>query len=686
MLFLAAILLVLLPLLSCLQTAEAETLKVQNLDTGAFNVRSLQDEALEEEALKAKALDIESLEEDTGLHCVQMSSLSSSHPIAIINVPNLEWSDVSEVSTPNLYYLVGSSGAANLSTPLDDVRYALSTEQDIAWFSLPDDADLSKADQILGESLGRFGEAWTVLIVNDATLFPGNQIAPTREFTPIIAVGKGFNGYLTSETTWRLGLVSSRDIGYMVHHLNDSPDSPSYTNLTIGNQPSTDSSGQRIAELKYQRSLISGIANTKYITDMAFLLLVFSTFGISLILLFLGKRDRPGSRRIFIPIVRILWIIVLSFPPACFLMFLTIPPGTSEILFPLICLAWTGVLALSALAIGRLTKWFHAIVTLFALTILVLVIGQIFGGPLDTASYLSYDITEGSRYYGMGNEQCALMFGSWITLAGLLINRFGENRWIVHFRKWMFPLGSLLLLVVTCSPWLGASFGPLIWATTGCFVAWWLYNGRHFRWWMLLLVSMAAFGLAVGVLYLDVNLNSLSHMSWVAGPMQQGPFIFTVDLLKEVWRVSVTTMTAHVPATAIVFGLSIIAFLVVLRVLKPGSYREFWQRNPVFRSAYSICLLMALITFFLEDSGMFTPAVLMIYPISALVWLVCDLHRWHVSFLRRTDQHLSIGQLQKNAISRDREDRLHSRAGLPGSTGADTSQRGKHYGKHARID
>jgi putative peptidoglycan lipid II flippase len=246
-----------------------------------------------------------------------------------------------------------------------------------------------------------------------------------------------------------------------------------------------------------------------------------------------------------------------------------------------------------------------------------------------------------------------MLFGSWITLSGLIINRFSEARWLKAFRSWGFALGSLLLLVLACSPWLGASFGPLVWGTTGCFIAWWLFNGHRLHWWFVLGTLIAAFALAIGVLYLDIHFNTLSHMEWVAPVMQQGLLNLALALLQEVWKVSIMTMLAHVPLVALASVVVITFFLVYLLVIQPGSYRQFWQRNTAFKAAYAVCLFIAVIAFFLEDSGVFTPAVLMIYPISCFVWLICDLHRWHLNELSESDDPVTIEELQLQAIEAD---------------------------------
>jgi hypothetical protein len=250
----------------------------------------------------------------------------------------------------------------------------------------------------------------------------------------------------------------------------------------------------------------------------------------------------------------------------------------------------------------------------------------------------------------MGNEQGAILFGSWITLSGLLINRYPEARIIPAFKKWGFALGSVLLLFVATSPWFGASFGPLVWGSLGCFISWWLFNGKRLRWWIIPITVFLAFALALGVMYADIALNPASHMNQITLTSQDGIVAVITQLTIDVWNYSFALIRDNVPPAAIVFFVFVLILLVLLRVLKPGDYREFWQRNIAFRIAYSVCFVLAGITFIIEDSGIFTPAMLIIYPVAAFVWLICDLHSWHLRALEEDGLPLSIKQLQQGAL------------------------------------
>ncbi|MDR3315103.1 MAG: murein biosynthesis integral membrane protein MurJ [Coriobacteriales bacterium] len=588
-------------------------------------------------------------------------------PISILYVPGLQWSDITEKETPTLYRLVGSSGVGNISAPNRDVTSSVLGELHPDAYAIQN--GLSPAEYDAEVTAWMQQADFEVLVITSAPAFApdtdsdggggsnDNGGGDMGQLAPVIILGSGFDGYLSSDTTHRTRFIIDTDLSLLYRHIDKEPSSPEYSKASIVNIPTSAAADTRLRILDHEQTTTRVIKETKPSAMIAFLVFAFFAFGLSLVLLILGRRDKPGSRRPLIRLTRILWVIVLAFPPATFIMFFTLPQDPTPLIAVVSCGAWTAIIAFLALLIGQKTKWVNALIALFTLVIVVVLAGPLFGGALDTPGYFTYDITNATRYYGMGNEQGALLFGSWLTLSGLLINRFPKARFIPAFRRWGYALGSVLLLFFATSPWFGASFGPLVWGTFGCFVTWWLFNGRRIRWWGILIAAAFSFALAIGVLYLDVTFNKLSHMSWVIPSMQQGIDVLFRDIALRVWKISTNTIKSYVPVVAVAFLALFVAFLFVLRVFKPGSYREFWQRNAAFRAVYSVCFVIAVVTFFLEDSGIFTPAVLLIYPVSCFVWLVCDLHSWHLRVLEESTEPLTMGELQRQAIAEETDGR-----------------------------
>ncbi|MDR2197122.1 MAG: murein biosynthesis integral membrane protein MurJ [Coriobacteriales bacterium] len=583
----------------------------------------------------------------------------AARPIIVLYVPGLRWEMITREHTPHLHTLIGTAALANLSAPFS-LAARLEQQPACGLMSAPDVFSPALLDAQIDVLIRSLPSDWPLVISSSPALV---GLEPIGDLSPVVIRGEGMNGYVSSTATRRTALVTGGDLVALFEHLDRAASASSApggsldavaaaaAEAGVSIMPTRSSVGERLSTVEGFAHLNEAVRETKEVVSLAFLTLVFVAFSLSVLLLVLGRREKKDSRALLIPVARILCLVVLSYPPATFLMFLFVPFAPSLGDLYLGCALWVAGIAFVALLVGYYSRWVNSLIALFALSVVVLLVGQLFGGPLDTPGYLTYDIAEGSRYYGMGNEQGAVLFGSWITLSGLLINRFPKARWLPFFRTWGYALGSLALLFVTCAPTLGASFGPLIWGTLGLLTTWWVFNGHRLRWWFVLGAAAGSLVLAIGALYADVSLNAASHMKWVIPSMQQGFPTLVHDIILGVWRVSTQTISSYVPGAAILFLVLVVILLFVIRVFKPGSYREFWQRNTAFRVVYSVCFVMAAITFFLEDSGVFTPALLLIYPISALVWLVCDLHSWHLRTIAVDGRPLTLGELQKRALA-----------------------------------
>ena len=174
---------------------------------------------------------------------------------------------------------------------------------------------------------------------------------------------------------------------------------------------------------------------------------------LSAVLLFLDVRIQPAFLEHFLPAMRILWIIVLAFPLATYLMFLQLPSLTNaEITFDFFAFM---VMEISFLCIivALVFCWFYSLLLLFGGTVATLLIDQLLGGFMTVTGYLSYAPIEATRYYGIGNEGASLLFGSWIMLSALLLNRARERNNLAHqFKTWIFPTATFFMILVIAAP------------------------------------------------------------------------------------------------------------------------------------------------------------------------------------------------------------------------------------------
>jgi hypothetical protein len=315
------------------------------------------------------------------------------------------------------------------------------------------------------------------------------------------------------------------------------------------------------------------------------------------------------------------------------------------------CAFWTAALVGVALVLGKSGKWVNSLFFLLIVTFLVILADQLLGGPLTLTGYLNYQANQGVRYYGLGNEAAALLFGSWMTFSGLAVNRYPNARPTAPFKRWGFALISGLIIVICVIPQIGASFGVLVWGTVGCFLAWWLFSERPLRLSFIAIVLAASMLLGMGVLMADLALNPFSHLANMDSYVQGGPLSLFLGVFTEIGAYSWATVV-YSPVLTLVFIVTVL-LLLVLALVKPGSYKEFWARNRGFRAVYTAGLAIMILMCFLEDSGIFMPALYMAYLLPGFIWLVCDMHTWRGRVMQASGEHITLRELMRMALNQE---------------------------------
>ncbi|MDR2957051.1 MAG: hypothetical protein LBU61_02570 [Coriobacteriales bacterium] len=557
--------------------------------------------------------------------------------LVIINIPNLRWNSLDPLECPTLYKLADNSAIANMSAPWNNLGDSIASEEMIELLCLDPDLTLEQSDAAVADTLALVNEKQVVAIVS-AAVFSDAQAS--QELTPIIIKGEGFSGLLTSESTQRVGLVYGEDLILLGRYLaaknaelevnllkKPTPLQEVITSntppvLTCDLSPATVEA--RIAQLENSMATFEAIRQSKTPISLVYMVFVYLTFGFSAWLMIAKQTDKREPSQIMVQVIQILWIITLSYPAATFLMSLTLPLNPDPWSLMFVCGVWVVAIAVAAYLIGRRTRQVNSLLFLFLTSIALIAIGQIFGGPLQEPGYLTYDITEGSRFYGMGNEQAAIFFGSWYAFSGLLLNNNKDSLALTAFRQWGFLIGSAVLLFIAACPWFGASFGPLVWASFGSLAIWWVFNGRHIKLWHVITALAISAMLAIGILIVDVLANPYSHMAGYRSALDEGLLTMLIQILLSGWQNSLQTTINHMPLIAILCFVAIVVVLVLFRVSKKIGLKEFWVNNRAYSAVYTVSLAIALIIFLTEDSGLFTPAIFMTFAVSGFVWLAFD--------------------------------------------------------------
>lgn len=553
--------------------------------------------------------------------------------VYLLVCPKLSWSDITNDQTPTIQYLAGNHAVANVITESKVDTYTLDENPRFHYLRINAKTP-AEIDNAVASIYSKLGANDSLIITSSPSLAKIDSFR-IEGYALFILVDAGDNGLLTSSTVRRSGLITSGNAGAAIEALLQSPQRHPGNLSVFALTEGTGALG-RTTWLARQSSIAASIQDSQDSFITIFLIGVGITLAFSIGLLFLDARIQPSFLEHFLPATRILWIIVLAIPLGSYLMFLQLPSLTNaEIALDYFAFAVMEI-SFVCIIIALVFRWSYALFFMLGSTTALLLVDQLLGGPMTATGYLSYAPIETTRYYGIGNEGASLAFGAWIMLSGLILNQFEGVRSsarkrsaaLDHFKRWGFPAVSAAIILVIAAPWWGANFGVIIWGIVSAAVAWALFNDIDITWKQVVAFTAISAVMAFFVLVLDSTYNFESHMGTTADSLARGWHLVALEIVFNMLRLSVNTLFFS-PALSVAF-FAILAFLLWLRVAKPGIYAQFWQENKTFKNAYSAILVASVLMLLVEDSGILMPALILLYNIAGLLWLVCDRHSWHI--------------------------------------------------------
>ena len=546
--------------------------------------------------------------------------------VYLVVAPNLTWGAIDNDNAPNLQYLIGNNACANVITQDKADIEGMLTYSNFHYTRI-NAIKVSQIDETVAAIYADMDDKDSLIVTSSPSLAE-TQDYDLPGYGVLIMVDAGDNGLLTSTTVRRSGLITSGNVAEAICSLLEAPQIKPGS-LSIFAFTGLMGAIDRTTQMARDNSIAVSIKDTEPFFYTVLLVVMGITFLFSILLLFLDIRIKPAFLRHMLPATRILWIIALAIPLASYLMFLQLPSfTTAEITFDYFIFMVMEISFLSFI-IALVFRWTYSLIFILSLTVLTLVADQLLGGPMTATGYLSYAPIEAVRYYGLGNEGASLLFGSWIMLSAILLNTAKSERFAKSFRTWIFPLSTLFICLVIGAPWWGTNFGVIIWGSVGSIAAWAMFNGWKLTVKRVVAITLAAALAAFGALVLDTTFNDESHLSTYAALLDSEEWYLVIpDVIANVFELSWHTIVFS-PALTIAFA-AILAFMIALRVRKPGGYAEFWQNNRAFKGGYTALLITAIIMLFVEDSGILMPALLLLYALAGLLWLICSNHSWHI--------------------------------------------------------
>lgn len=344
-------------------------------------------------------------------------------------------------------------------------------------------------------------------------------------------------------------------------------------------------------------------------------------FGVGLVLAhltlyggtWLALRQRwggQGGRRRLIQTLRWLAVLLASIPAATYPANL-IPWWRSPAPFATLVVAVL-VAAAAVAVVAMLGPWRRQLLGPFgavaAVTALVLTVDVVTGSRLVLSSLMGSQPLVGGRFYGLGNVAFALF-----ATGGLLLATAAADRLVVAGRRTM-ALAAVLLIAVACvvidgAPGLGSDFGgPLAIIPAFAVLAFFVAQLRA-SWRVGIGVAVATAGVVAALSWLDWlrPADERTHVGRFVEAMVNG----------ETWQVIGRKLDSNidillgspfgllVPVVGCVLG----AAVVQPELMRVTLLQQAYDRAPVLRSGLLAVLVLLVLGFAVNDSGVVVPAV-----------------------------------------------------------------------------
>ncbi|MBA2326549.1 MAG: hypothetical protein H0V95_07890 [Actinobacteria bacterium] len=254
-----------------------------------------------------------------------------------------------------------------------------------------------------------------------------------------------------------------------------------------------------------------------------------------------------------------------------------------------------------------------SVLAALAVTVGVLVVDVLLGAPLQLNSAFGYSPTVAGRFAGFGNLAYAALAGSTVLLAAFLANRIGRRR-----GAWAGVAVLAVVLVVDGMPFWGSDVGGVLsmapaFAITGILLLGWQVRPR--------VVALVAVGtvLALGgfaLIDLARPVDKRTHLGRLVVLFGDEGVAGVATIIERKLGSSLETLSTSVWGLIVPVAL---VFLAYLARRSPVSLRDLTARFPELQAAIVGVLVLAVLGFTLNDSGIAVPGVMLGTLTSVLV-------------------------------------------------------------------
>jgi hypothetical protein len=483
-------------------------------------------------------------------------------------------------------------------------------------------AALARADELLDAALAGVDLARDLVIV----VGPTSPRGPAQ-LTVAAMGGRGVEpGLARSATTRRDGFVTLPDVAPTVLDFLgiDVPDDMTGTTMRSSGGGVSDADLRALAddnEIAQFRDKATGPAS------VTFIVLQVVGYGLAALALTRWRRARPW----------VAWFLLvpLAQAPLAFLSglvrydALTVPGYVVVHVAAGIALAGLALLAARALRTrAGDAAMLVAPLSLISLTVVVLVVDVLAGGPLQLNTVFGYSPTVAGRFAGFGNLAFALLAatsivavtGAW-SAASLKARARAPRRRTLGLA--LIALAMAVVVVADGLPSLGSDVGGVLALVPAATVVVLLLAGVRMSWTRVALIAFGTGAVLLTFALLDLARpeDDRTHLGRLAAKVLHADNGGVSTVLRRKVEANVGILTSSVWTWVIPIAIAFLSFLVWRR---PGSLRAVEERVPGLRAGLIGSLVAAIVGFALNDSGIAVPAMMLAVVLPYVAFLIVE--------------------------------------------------------------
>ncbi len=437
-------------------------------------------------------------------------------------------------------------------------------------------------------------------VVYIASSFPSKLAYKNKErLSPIIKFKGNEKGLLSSATTRRDGIVANIDVG--VDILNEFG---LKNEAMVGRAYSIIQKEDNVDFLLHELEKMATVSNIRANVVNTFVGVVSVSWVIGMVAILLKNRI-SNKEKVFSVLKEFIKLGIIM--PLAFLL-----APIFNFKMPVSMTIGIIITTLVLYLLGRLLfkddlkqMGFFALVT-----VVVIVVDCIFGTYLMKNNIMSYDAIVGARYYGVGNEYEGVSIASPIFAFAVLLN---YNK---KLPKWSIIIASILILITSAYPTMGANVGGAISQTAAYLLFIMLIFDIKLDFKKAILIFLVVVGVVGAFAFLDIVSGSESHLGlFVQQILLNGPSTIIQTFARKI-GMNVKLAQTSVWVNILLVGIFIIGVFIIK---PPRQFRMIAKRYPMIFKGFIASMVGCIVTLLVNDSGIVASSTASIYILIPLI-------------------------------------------------------------------